>query len=197
MSARSGEDHKNIDRLVRIYSVRLDGMRPKQRWAFRALPRRMLAAVAAVVLLILAGGLWWLWPAERAYATKPSIAVLPFDNLGGDETTGRLADGITEDIITDLARYTEFEVISRNSTGIYKGKAVDVRQVGKDLGVGYVLEGSIQRQGERLRATVQLIDAGTATHIWSNAGTARLRKCSRCRPRSPSRSPTGSAAAPA
>jgi TolB-like protein/class 3 adenylate cyclase len=163
-----GEQHvKNIGRLVRIYSVRLDGMRPKQRWAFRALPRRMLAAVAAVVLLSLAGGLWWLWPAERAHATKPAIAVLPFDSLGGDETTGRLADGITEDIITDLARYTEFEVIARNSTGIYKGRPVDVRQVGQDLGVGYVLEGSIQRDGERLRATAQLIDAGTATHIWS------------------------------
>ena len=94
--------------------------------------------------------------------------MLPFDNLGGDEATTRLADGITEDIITDLARFPEFEVVSRNSTGIYKGKAVDVRQVGKDLGVGYVLEGSFQRQGERLRATVQLIDAKTGTHVWSN-----------------------------
>ena len=94
--------------------------------------------------------------------------MLPFDNLGGDDATARLADGITEDIITDLARFPEFEVVSRNSTGIYKGKAVDMRQVGKDLGVGYVLEGSFQRQGERLRATVQLIDAKTGTHIWSN-----------------------------
>ena len=94
--------------------------------------------------------------------------MLPFDNLGSDDATTRLADGITEDIITDLARFPEFEVVSRNSTGIYKGKAVDVRQVGKDLGVGYVLEGSFQRQGERLRATVQLIDAKTGTHLWSN-----------------------------
>ena len=130
--------------------------------------RRGLAAAAAVLLLMAGGVGWWLWPAAPAYASKPSIAVLPFDNLGGDEATTRLADGITEDIITDLARFPEFEVVSRNSTGIYKGKAVDVRQVGKDLGVGYVLEGSFQRQGERLRATVQLIDAKTGTHLWSN-----------------------------
>ncbi len=102
--------------------------------------------MATGVLLLMAGAVgWWLWPVAPAYASKPSIAVLPFDNLGGDEATTRLADGITEDIITDLARFPEFEVISRNSTGIYKGKAVDVRQVGNDLGVGYVLEGSFQR----------------------------------------------------
>jgi TolB-like protein len=94
--------------------------------------------------------------------------VLPFDNLGGDDATTRLADGITEDIITDLTRFPEFEVVSRNSTGTYKGKAMDVRQVGKELAVGYVLEGSFQRQGERLRATVQLIDAKTGSHLWSN-----------------------------
>ena len=135
---------------------------------------------------------------EPAHATKPSIAVLPFDNLGGDEATGRLADGITEDIITDLARFPEFEVIARNSTEIYKGKPVDVRQVGRDLGVGYVLEGSIQRHGDRLRATAQLIDAGTGTHVWSErwdrpagevfAMQTEIGRAGR---------PTGSAAAPA
>jgi TolB-like protein/Tfp pilus assembly protein PilF len=93
--------------------------------------------------------------------------VLPFDNLGGDEATGRLAEGITEDIITDLARFREFDVIARNSTAIYKGKPVDVRQVGRDLNVRYVLEGSIQRQGEQIRATAQLIDVTTAAHVWS------------------------------
>ena len=95
------------------------------------------------------------------------IAVLPFDNLGGDEATGRLADGITEDIITDLARFRELDVIARNSTEAYKGKPVDVRQVGKELNVGYVLEGSIQRQGERVRVTAQLVDAGSGAHVWS------------------------------
>ena len=104
---------------------------------------------------------------SRAPKGKPAIAVLPFDNLGGDEATGRLADGITEDIITDLARFHDLDVIARNSTEIYKGKPVDVRQIGKDLNVGYVLEGSIQRQGDSVRVTGQLIDAGTGAHVWS------------------------------
>jgi TolB-like protein/Tfp pilus assembly protein PilF len=78
-----------------------------------------------------------------------------------------LADGITEDIITDLARFRDLDVIARNSTGVYKGKPVDIRQVGKDLNVGYVLEGSIQRQGDSVRVTGQLIDAETGSHVWS------------------------------
>ncbi len=110
---------------------------------------------------------WQIWPREPVYTSKPSIAVLPFDDLGGDEATSRLANGITEDIITDLARFPEFEVVARNSTEIYRDQRVDVRQVGKDLGVNYVLEGSLQRQGGRIRATAQLIDARTARHVWS------------------------------
>ena len=114
--------------------------------------------------------------------------MLPFDNLGGDEATGRLADGITEDIITDLARFPEFEVVARNSTEVYKGKAVDVRQVGKDLGVGYVLEGSIQRQGEQMRITAQLIDGNDRQPRLVRAmGPARRATSSRCRPKSPNR----------
>ena len=101
-------------------------------------------------------------------SASTSVAVLPFDNLGGDEQTGRLADGITEDIITDLARFREIEVIARNSVEVYKGKAVDVRQVGRDLNVRFVLEGSIQRQDDRVRITAQLIEAASGTHIWSD-----------------------------
>jgi TolB-like protein len=93
--------------------------------------------------------------------------VLPFANLGGDEATGRLADGITEDIITDLARFQDLDVIARNSTEVYKGKPVDIRRVGKELNVGYVLEGSIQRQTDQVRVTAQLIEAGGGTHVWS------------------------------
>jgi TolB-like protein/class 3 adenylate cyclase/Tfp pilus assembly protein PilF len=108
-----------------------------------------------------------LWPWEPPPAHRPAIAVLPFDNLGGDEATGRLADGITEDIITDLARFRDLDVIARNSTAAYKGAPVDIRQVGKQLNVGYVLEGSIQRQGGTVRVTGQLIDARTGAHVWS------------------------------
>src|SRR5262245_13025194 len=98
---------------------------------------------------------------------KPAIAVLPFDNKGGDEVTARLADGITEDIITDLARFRDLDVIARNSTAVYKDKAIDVRQIGRELNVGYVLEGSIQRQGTQFRVTAQLIDTATGAHVWS------------------------------
>ena len=122
--------------------------------------RRYAARIARLDGLALAGGVaWWLQPNESALSAKPSVAVLPFNNYGGDEATGRLADGLTEDIITDLARFPEFEVVARNSTEVYKGKPVDARQVASALHVGYVLEGSIQRQGDRVRITAQLIDA--------------------------------------
>jgi TolB-like protein/class 3 adenylate cyclase/Tfp pilus assembly protein PilF len=159
---------KNIAEPVRAYGVRLDGTR--RTWRFRAkqpLGRTTLVAAGLITLLLLGGGLWWFWPVEPASA-KPAIAVLPFNSYGSDEATGRLADGITEDIIIDLARFRNFDVIARNSTAIYKGKPVDVRQVGRELNVSYVLEGSIQRQGDRIRATAQLIDASTGAHVWSN-----------------------------
>src|SRR5439155_8597988 len=105
-------------------------------------------------------------PVDTAIA-KPSIAVLPFSNYGGDEATGRLADGITEDIITDLARFPEFEVVARNSTEAYNGKPVDVRQVAAALHVGYVLECSIQRQVSRARIEAQLIEAASGDYLWS------------------------------
>ncbi|TIL53986.1 MAG: adenylate/guanylate cyclase domain-containing protein, partial [Mesorhizobium sp.] len=106
-----------------------------------------LAGMAvAVALLLAAAAAWQFWPAAPVSA-RPSVAVLPFDNYGGDDATGRLADGLTEDIITDLARFPELEVVARNSTEAYKGKPVDAREVAKALHVGYVLEGSIQRQG--------------------------------------------------
>ncbi len=99
---------------------------------------------------------------------KPSIAVLPFTNIGGDARQERLADGITEDLITDLSRYHSLFVIARNSVMTYKGKAVSVQQVGRELGVRFVMEGSIQTNGDRIRVTAQLIDAATDSHVWSD-----------------------------
>ena len=98
---------------------------------------------------------------------KPSIAVLPFENLSGDPEQERLAGGLTEDVITNLSRFRELFVIARNLTEVYKGKPVDVRQVGRELGVRYVLEGSLQTQDDRVRITTQLIDAATGNHVWS------------------------------
>jgi TolB-like protein len=98
---------------------------------------------------------------------RPSIAVLPCTNLSGDPNEDYFSDGITEDIITELSRFSELFVIARNSSFQYKGKAVDVRQVGRELGVRYVLEGSIRRSGDWIRISVQLIDALTGTHRWA------------------------------
>jgi TolB-like protein len=100
-------------------------------------------------------------------ADKPSIAVLPFTNMSGDPEQEYFSDGITEDIITALSRLRWFFVIARNSTFAYKGQGVDVRQVGRDLGVRYLLEGSVRKSGQRLRITSQLLDATNASHIWS------------------------------
>lgn len=157
---------KNISRPVRMYRLRLDGKNARWRWRHAAQRWTRTAAAAIVVLALTGGGAWWFLQPTPVSA-KPSVAVLPFNNYGGDEASGRLADGLTEDIITDLARFPEFEVVARNSTEVYKGKPVDARQVGKELHVGYVLEGSIQRQGGRVRVTAQLIDAPSGNHLWS------------------------------
>jgi adenylate cyclase len=99
---------------------------------------------------------------------KPSIAVLPFQNMSGDPEQEHFADGMVEDIITGLSRSKALLVIARNSTFTYKGKAVDIKQVGRELGVRYVLEGSVRKSGNRVRITGQLIDAATGAHLWAD-----------------------------
>ena len=94
-----------------------------------------------------------------ATSTGPSIAVLPFTNLTGDPAQEYFVDGVTEDIITELSGFQPFRVIARNSTFRYKGQAVDVREVGRELGAHYVVEGSVRRSPERIRISVQLLDA--------------------------------------
>jgi adenylate cyclase len=98
---------------------------------------------------------------------QPSIAVLPFTNMSADPEQDFFADGMTEDIITALSKVSSLMVIARNSTFIYKGKAVDVKQVGRDQGVSYVLEGGVRKAGKRVRITAQLIDASTGQHRWA------------------------------
>lgn len=98
---------------------------------------------------------------------KPSVAVLPFTNMSSDPEQEFFADGITEDIITELSRFPDLFVIARNSTFTYKGRAVKVQDVGQELGVAHVVEGSVRKAGNRIRITVQLIDATTGTHIWA------------------------------
>jgi TolB-like protein/class 3 adenylate cyclase len=172
---------KNIERPIRVYSLQVGvpaqakppaetkpSEKPPGSRSWSLMVRgRILGAAAAALALILAVGTWHFWPRQPGLVARGSLAVLPFANLAGDEATGRLADGLTEDIITDLSRYREMDIIARNSTEAYKGKAVDVRQVGRDLNVRYVLEGSVQREGDQIRVTAQLIDAASDAHLWS------------------------------
>ncbi len=137
---------KNIDRPVRIYAVRGAAARPASAGA--------LAAPEPGKPLPL--------------PDKPSIAVLPFQNMSGDPEQEYFADGMVEEIITALSRFKSLFVIARNSSFTYKGKAVDIKQVGRELGVRYVLEGSIRRAGQRARITGQLIDAESGSHLWAD-----------------------------
>jgi adenylate cyclase len=98
---------------------------------------------------------------------KPSIAVLPFDNMSGDPEQEYFADGITEDIITDLSKASGLFVIARNSSFAYKGQATEIKQIARELGVQYILEGSVRRAGQKLRINAQLIDAITGKHVWA------------------------------
>ncbi|HET7911519.1 MAG TPA: winged helix-turn-helix domain-containing protein, partial [Pseudolabrys sp.] len=104
-------------------------------------------------------------PVERDH--RPSIAVLPFANSGGDKDQDYLADGITEDIITALIRFRWFFVIARNSSFAYKDKALDAKQIAHELGVRYLLQGSVRKSGQRIRISSQLIEAASAKHIWA------------------------------
>jgi adenylate cyclase len=177
------QEVKNIREPVRAYHARLKSGAVVPLPA--ALPkskrpsRRYIAAAAVLVIAIGAGLLAWLEPwlpreepasIERmAYPLpgKPSIAVLPFTNMSGDTGQEYFSDGLTEDIITNLARFPDLFVIARNSTFTYKGQPVKVTQVAEELGVRYVLEGSVQTAGDKMRITAQLIDATTGHHLWA------------------------------
>ena len=139
----------------------------------RTLPRKGVRFVGEVREVRRARGAGRLRAARgRAVACArprlPAVAVLPFTNMSGDPEQDYFADGIAEEIITALSRSSGLFVIARNSSFTYKGKAIDMRQVGQELGVGYVLEGSVRRSGERLRITGQLVDAASGAHLWSD-----------------------------
>ena len=136
---------KNITKPVRVYRV---GMEPGER---RFPERREMGAASEAPEL----------------SDNPSIAVLPFDNLSGDPEQVYFVDGIVDDIITELSRFPYIFVIARTTSFTFKGKSVDVRQVGRELGVRYVLEGSVRKISDRVRITAQLIEAATGNHIWA------------------------------
>lgn len=166
-------DHsvKNIKQPVRVYKILMDqkdagkliGKQPKSlvgKWLWSAI------VVAAIIIISM---VWLNFKENPAISEIPSIAVLPFDNLSDDPEQGYLSDGLTDELIGDLAKIDDIFVISRNSTFTYKGKAVKVQQVAEELNVRYVLEGSFQRSGKKVRIRAQLIDGKTDHHIWSES----------------------------
>ena len=116
-----------------------------------------------------------------ALPDKPSVAVLPFTNMSRDPEQEFVSDGIAEDVITALSRYPSLFVIARNSSFTYKGRSVDVKQVGRELGVRYVLEGSVRKAGNRIRVTAQLVEAGTSNHVWAERYDRDLADIFACR----------------
>jgi TolB-like protein/DNA-binding winged helix-turn-helix (wHTH) protein/Tfp pilus assembly protein PilF len=124
---------------------------------------------ALFLFAAVAGGNYWHLPWSREARSVPrlSVVVLPFTDLSGDPGQGYIADGVTEDLTTDLSRIADMFVISRNTAFTYQNKPVDAKQIGRELGVGYVLDGSVRRSGSRVRVNAQLIDAETDAHLWA------------------------------
>ncbi len=167
---------KNIARPIRAFRVLTEpGAKVPARK--RILARRWSAGIAVMAIIVAAVGAiaWWQpwisetdWVLEERPTDLPAIAVLPFDNMSGDPDQEYFSDGLTEDLIIDLSRISGLFVIARNSVFTYKGTPVNVQQVGRDLGVKYVLEGSVRKVGSRVRINSQLVDAQTGRHIWAD-----------------------------
>jgi adenylate cyclase len=174
---------KNIAEPIRVYSLEV-GIPAKAKPAKEAKPpapkRRFalapLAAGIVALLILIGGGAWWFFSENRpaevaakapAEAARLSIVVLPFANLSGDPAQDYLADALTDELTTALSRIHDSFVIARNTAFTYKGKPVDTKAIGKDLGVRYVLEGSVQPSGNQVRVNAQLIDADSGAHLWA------------------------------
>jgi TolB-like protein len=189
---RGEQSVKNIARSVRVFALRPEAIAelpmagvpiavPRRR---RSIVAPLTAAVAAVLVIVVIA--WWVWPATRSSPTatvagapatasiaqplvapRLSIVVLPFTNLSNDPDQQYFTDGVTEDLTTDLSRLADMFVISRNTAFTYRNKPIDAKQLGRELGVRYVLEGSVRRSGNQVRVNTQLIDAETDAHLWA------------------------------
>ena len=181
---------KNMAEPIEVYAARWGAAAARYPWPRWRQP--VLAATAAAMIVLAAGTVWTyrgtlvpmvssasgLHVGDQVQALageeRPAVAVLPFDNLSGDPAQDYFSDGLTEDIITDLARNDELLVIARNSTFAYKDNPRDVRTIGAELGAGYVVEGSARRAGDRLRVTAQLVESETGAHLWSESYDRRI-----------------------
>lgn len=177
---------KNIARPVQVFRVMLDGSAVASVTKGKArVPRYVIATAALIAIIVASTAVWFEYGAtdidpasiERmahALPDNPSVAVLPFDNMSGDPEQDYFADGMIDDLITDLSKVSGLFVIARNSSFTYKGKAVKVQQVAEDLGVRYVVEGSVRRAGDTVRINVQLIDALSGQHVWAERYDAAM-----------------------
>ena len=187
---------KNIARPVRVDAMSADAVaatppveiQAQPGWALRVISRPTIIAASLLAIIGIAVAAWWAWPNANPPASiqaqaspqsppsstnvKPaprlSVVVLPFANLSNDPDQEYFADGITDDLTTDLSRIQDSFVIAHTSALTYKGKPVDVRQIGRELGVRYVLEGSVRRSGEQVQVNVQLIDTESGDHVWAD-----------------------------
>ena len=170
---------KNIAEPVQVYSLEV-GKPLQAKQTKLTVPKQhsvfVLLGAGVVALFVVALGAWsFLGPNRSAVATSNapetahlSIVVLPFTNLSGDPSQDYFADGITENLTTDLSRIRKSFVIARNTAFTFKGKNIPVKEISKELGVRYVLEGSVQRDGNRVRVNAQLIDGETGAHLWAD-----------------------------
>ena len=131
--------------------------------------QRALAVLAGLILMLIAAAGAWYWrqPAGLPLPDRPSIAVLPFVNIGGDPEQDYFSDGMSEDLITSLSKFADLFVIARNSAFTYKGKQIDLSQIGRELGARYLVQGSVRRDADRLRITAQLVEGATGKQLWA------------------------------
>jgi adenylate cyclase len=158
---------KNVAEPVQAFRVIIEGQ-ARRLPVILSQPRWVWAGAAVLaLLLVLAGATWQFWPTATV-SDMPRIAVLPFDDMSTGADKGYLSDAVAEGIITELARSKTYAVIARNSSFRYRGQPVDIRQIGEELGVDYLLEGSQQKIGDRLKVTAQLLNAHDGSHVWAN-----------------------------
>jgi TolB-like protein/cytochrome c-type biogenesis protein CcmH/NrfG len=157
---------------VRVYRARLDGAARRRRGLARlaALRGRSIAAIVLVIVLLIvfASAAWYFYPTAQSPTHRLSVVVLPFANLSNDPEQEYCADAITNDLTTDLSRIDNSFVIAPSTALTYKGKAIDSKQIGRELGVRYILEGSLRRMGSQVRVNAQLIDAATGGAVWAD-----------------------------
>jgi adenylate cyclase len=165
---------KGFDKPVRAFSVRLQPGKDLPVPEVSTDPHSRILNNAQVTTKLSSDSYEALTGERLGLPDKPSIAVLPFQNMSSDSDQDYFADGISEDIITTLSRVPDLIVIARNSTFVYKGRAVDIRQVGLELGVRHVLEGSIRKSGDRIRVTAQLVDTQSGDHLWAERYDRKL-----------------------